>query len=282
MATQDVAIVTDSAAALSVAAQSAYRVTVVPLRITIGGQEFLEGVNISPPRIVAALMSGETVTVREPTAEDMAVAYARLADEGVRGIVSVHLSHRMHDAAGSAREAATSSRVPVRVMDSGTVAMAQGFVALAAAAVALHGRDLHAVETAAAATMVGSRLMFTVATMDYLHKDGRVPRVVKSLSNVTGMRPLLLVVDGKVTMVERVRGTEAARARVHEEMEEYRASLRRPASAVALVGGGSEDGLQIEGPGAVAGATAGASLTAHAGPGTYVVAVAPMPDEYAI
>jgi len=274
-------IVTDSGAAIPTSLQAAYRIVTVPLRITIAGESYIDGVNISPPRIVAALLGGEKVTVHEPSAADFASVYGRLSDAGVGGIVSIHLSHRMHDVVARANEAAAGARVLVRVIDSGTVAMAQGLVALSAAALARDGATLADVERAATRTNGGARLMLTVATMDYLFRDGRVPRVLKSFSNAANMRPLLSVVDGDVKMVARVRGTDAARARVRDEMKEYHASLGRAAVAVSLVGGSAaEAGLAIGAPGSLEECSPGASLTAHAGPGTYAVAVAPMPEEY--
>ena len=107
-----------------------YRIVTVPLRITNAGEHYTEGVNISPPRVVAALLGGEKVVRSEPSAAEFALVYGRLADAGVKNIVSIHLSHRMHDAVANAEEAAVGARALVHVIDSGTVAMAQGFVAL--------------------------------------------------------------------------------------------------------------------------------------------------------
>lgn len=281
MATQDVVIVTDSGAALPVGVLSAYRIAVVPLRVTIGGQPYIEGVNISPPRVVAALVAGETVTVAAPSEDDFAAVYRRLAYEGAGTIVSIHLSARMHDVVPAAEQAAKTASVPVRVIDSGTVAMAEGFVALAAATVARVGGSAARVEEEAARTNAGARLLFTVATMDYLHRDGQVPRVLKALSNATNVRPILSVVDGQVKMVSRIRGTEAARHKVRDDMLAYYGTLTRPAVAVSLVGASAhEEGIDLNVPGTLDDCSAGASLAAHAGPGTYAVAVAPMPEGY--
>ena len=181
-----VAVVTDSAAALSPADIAHFTIAVVPLRLRVDGTLFHEGVNISSPRVVAELTAGKRVEVLEPTAEEIGKAYRQASYTGARGTVSVHLAAAMHDAAAQARAAAASAGVDVRVLDTGTVAMAQGLVALA-----------------------------------------------------------------------------------------------NPGVVVSLIGGSAaEEGLLIDVTGAHAEASPGVSLTAHSGPGTYVVAVADMPACY--
>jgi fatty acid-binding protein DegV len=85
-------VVTDSAAALPSALQSRYEIVVIPLMLEIDGAVFTEGVNISPPRVVAALLGGARVRVLEPPSGEIGRIYRGLAADGADHIVSVHVS----------------------------------------------------------------------------------------------------------------------------------------------------------------------------------------------
>jgi DegV family protein with EDD domain len=281
MAPQEVAIVTDSAAAVPHALQAKYGIRVIPMHISIGQEVFSEGVNISPPRVVGALLAGSKVHTYEPPVAEIARAYQECADAGARYVVSIHVSSKVHKVVQSAEEAAKSSPIPVTVIDSGTIAMAEGWIVLAAAAVAHLGSDADAVAEAARTTAESTRTSFTVDTLEYLHRDGRVPGIIKSLSNTLHMRPILEIQDGDIALVDRIRQTEPARHKVRSTMQDYAKTLTRPAVAVALVGASAlEHDLGVETTGFMIEESPGASLTAHAGPGTYIVAAADMPAEF--
>lgn len=281
MALARVAIVTDSGASLPPALQSRYGITVLPLRLAIGDEQFAEGVNISPPRVVSALLGGDKVRSLAPAPAYFAAAYSSLAEQGATAVLSLHLSGALSDTVEVAREAAAYSPVPVRVIDSRTLAMALGFTTLAAAAIASGGASAEDVEAAALTTLDGARLQLTIETLDYVHRAGSVPRLLKTLSDVTNQRPILTVVDGKVEMVGRARGTQAAREKVRADALGYASTLTRPAVATAIVGGSvADEHLALGVPGELVDGPVGASLAAQTGPGTYLVAVAPMPAAY--
>jgi len=281
MAHQDVAVVTESAAAVPYALQAKYNIRTVPMHIAIGDEIYSEGVNISPPRVVAALLTGSKVRTFEPPTAEFTHAYQECADAGAKHIVSIHVSGKVHKVVESAKAAAKSSPIPVTVIDSGTIAMAEGWVVLAAAAVAHLGGDADAVTEAARVAADSARISFTVDTLEYLHRDGRVPGIIKSLSDTLHMRPILEIKDGDIALVDRVRQTAPAREKVRSTMKEYAESLTRPAVAISLVGASAlEEDLGVDTAGLMIEESPGASLTAHAGPGTYVVAAADMPAEF--
>ena len=272
---------TDSADAFPHSLQAKYGIRIVPLHLAIGDEIYIAGVNISPPRVVAALMAGSKVRAFEPPISEFARVYEECAEAGAEEIVSIHVSSKIHKLYAHALEAAAHSPIPVTVIDSGTLAMAEGFVVLAAAAVAHLGGTAGEAADAARRTAASSRLYFTVETMDYLHRDGQVPALIKNLSNTLHVRPILTLKDGEISLVARQRETGPARAQVRKMIQDYVKTLTRPAVAVALAGGSArEEGLGIDGPGFSIEASPGATLTAHAGPGTYVAAAADMPTEF--
>ena len=273
-------VVTDSAAALPSTLQSKYNIVVIPLMLEIDGAVFTEGVNISPPRVVAALLAGARVRVLEPPAGEIGRIYRQLASEGAAHIVSVHVSSVIHTIVQYAREAAGYSPVPVDIIDTMSVGMGQGFAVVAAGAQVVAGHGAAAAAAAARSTAASSKVLMTVETLEYAHRDGQVPGAVRAVADTLRVRPLLEVKDGAIVRTGGARNTEPARQEVKRRMEAYVATLARPVVSVALVGGSAlEAGLGIKTPGPMIEASPGASLSAHAGPGTYLVAAADMPAD---
>jgi DegV family protein with EDD domain len=273
-------VVTDSAAALPSALQSRYEIVVIPLMLEIDGAVFTEGVNISPPRVVAALLGGARVRVLEPPSGEIGRIYRGLAADGADHIVSVHVSGAIHSIVEYAREAAGHTSIPVDVIDTRTIGMGLGFAVLAAGAQVLAGHGSEAASTAAKATATSSRVLMTVETLEYAHRDGQVPGAIRAISDTLRMRPMLELKDGMIVRTGGTRNTEPARQEVKRRIEEYVATLARPVVCVALVGGSAlEAGLGISTPGPMIEASPGATLSAHAGPGTYIVAAANMPAD---
>ncbi len=276
-----VAVITDSAAAVPSTLQSKYGITVIPLHLTIGDEVYTEGVNISPPKVVAALLNKSTVKILEPPASEFARVYRELAASGAHHIVAVHTSGKMQKIVAHATEAAGMSPIPVTIIDTETVSMATGFAVLAAAARALDDEPADRVAEAARTTAASSRVFMTVETMEYVHRDGQVPNAVRAVADTLRVRPILTIKDGVMARSGGARNTKPAREEVRRHIEDCIANFTRPAVSVALVGGSAmENGLGIATSGIMIEASPGASLSAHTGPGTYVVCAANLPADF--
>lgn len=131
--TGPVAVVTDSTASLPDGLAQRWGVVVVPLDVLVGTQRHVEGVDLDPGDLLAALRRGTRVSTSQPPPAAFAAAYRAAADAGAREIVSVHLSGELSGTVGAARVAAAAAPVPVHVVDSGVSVMALGYAALAAA-----------------------------------------------------------------------------------------------------------------------------------------------------
>lgn len=112
---------------------------VVPLEVVVGGAHHLEGRDLLPAELTAALTRGVRVTTSQPAPAAFAEAYARAAASGAREIVSVHLSGELSGTVRAAQLAALAAPVPVHVVDSRSVVMGLGFAVLSAARLARGG-----------------------------------------------------------------------------------------------------------------------------------------------
>ncbi len=215
-----VAIVTDSTAYLPQEETAHHRITVVPLAVILGDQALEEGTEISARSVAAALQRRRAVTTSRPSPEDFATAYRKAADAGATAIVSLHLSAEISGTYDAACLAAESAPVPVRVVDTGMVAMALGFPVLAAAEAAGAGGTADDAVAAAEKRAAGTSAYFYVDTLDYLRRGGRIGAAQALLGSALAVKPLLQLADGRIQLLEKVRTASRAIARLEEIVAE--------------------------------------------------------------
>jgi DegV family protein with EDD domain len=145
-----------------------------------------------------------------------AETYRRVAESEVTGIVSLHLSAELSGTYDAAVVAAREAPVAVRVVDTGTVAMALGFCALAAAESAEAGGTVDEAVMAAEKRAAGTSAYFYVDTLDYLRRGGRIGAAQALLGSALAVKPLLQLDGGRIELLEKVRTASRAIARLEE------------------------------------------------------------------
>jgi DegV family protein with EDD domain len=281
MTDHHVHVVTDSTASLPPGDDP--RLRVVPLHVIVDDESYLEGVGLTADDVAAHLQAGRRVTTSQPTPRAFVDAYAAAAAGGAREIVSVHLSGELSGTVHAAALSAADSPVPVRVVDSRTVAMGLGFAARAAARAAAEGAPADVVARRAIEVADASRAIFLVDSLDHLRRGGRLSAASAALGTVLGVRPLLAVRDGRIDVVQKVRTRAAAVERMTAVAAESAGRRARPALAVHHVG--ADDAAHrladelAERTGLEAVVTpVSAVLGAHVGPGVLAVVVADLAD----
>lgn len=211
-----VAVVTDSTAALPAAVLDKYDVTVVPLQVVLGSRVGAEGIDVTSTDVAAALTARAAVSTSRPSPQAMLDVYRRLADAGAGCIVSAHISAGLSGTCDAARLAAAEAPVPVHVVDSRSTAMGLGFPVLAAAEAATADAAVEAVVAAAEAAVERTRVLFYVDSLDALRRGGRIGQVAALVGGALLVKPLLQVQGGRIGLLEKVRTTSKALARLED------------------------------------------------------------------
>ncbi|MFE4409466.1 DegV family protein [Streptomyces sp. NPDC056821] len=276
-----VAIVTDSTAYLPPRTMERHGITSVPLTVVLGDQALEEGTEISTRSLAQALQKRRPVTTSRPSPELFAETYRRVAASGASGIVSLHLSAELSGTYDAAVLAAREAPVPVRVVDTGMVAMALGFCALAAAETTEAGGTVDEAVAAAEKRAGGTSAFFYVDTLDYLRRGGRIGAAQALLGSALAVKPLLQLQDGRIELLEKVRTASKAIARLEEIVAERAGGadvdvavhhLAAPERASAIA-----DRLRtrVSGLADMHVSEVGAVIGAHTGPGLLGVVVSP-------
>lgn len=231
-----VAVVTDSAAALPeelLASFGGGALTVVPMPVMVDGEIFSEGDAELGKRLSLALAAGKPVKTSRPSPGQFERVYQSLADQGFESIVSIHISAELSGTSEAAGLASKRVAVPVEVLDSRTVAMAQGFGVRAALLVAAAGGSAAEVADAARQILSSTKIFFYVPSLEQLRRGGRIGNAASWLGTVLAIKPLLSVADGRVVPLERVRSAHKAIARM-EELAGRELLLRAVPNGVAV------------------------------------------------
>jgi DegV family protein with EDD domain len=210
-----VAVVTDSTAALPPQLAAGLGVRVVPLRVSLGARTAVDGVDVTPADVAAALREKVVVRTSRPTPAEFAVAFQACLDGGASQIVSVHLAAALSGTWESATLAAQDfPHGTVRIVDSRSTAMALGFAVLAAAQRARRGGTAAQVQGAATDTVDRTRTLFYVDSLEYLRRGGRVGSATALLATSLSVKPLLQMVEGQIVALEKVRTASKAISRL--------------------------------------------------------------------
>src|SRR5579864_7199473 len=177
MTDRRVAIVTDSTADLPPQLAKSRGISVVPLTLHFDGRSLLDGVDITPTEFYRRLPAATIhPTTSQPSPGRFAEMYsALLADH--TDVVSIHISEKLSGTYESARQgAAMTDPGRVRVIDSQVVSMSLGLVALAASTLAAQDNDGAEIEKRVLAMRDKVQTYFSVATLEFLRRDGRIGR----------------------------------------------------------------------------------------------------------
>ena len=206
-----VAIVADSTSSLTQAMGQAYGIHVVPIYVTFGTQTYRDGIDLDADLFYRLLRDSKSLpTTAQPTATDFVRTYSALSEQA-EAIVSIHISHEMSATLDSALSARRElPHVPISVIDSRSVSMGLGLMAIAAARAAVAGQDAAAVVRLVEELIPKMNIIFTVETLEYLHKGGRIGGAAALAGSVLSIKPVLCVRDGRIEPLEKPRTRKRA------------------------------------------------------------------------
>ena len=210
-------VVTDSTADLPPEWAGRYAIEVVPLKVLFGNETYRDRVDLTDEQFFAKL--GESTrlpTTSAPSPGEFAEVYERLAKD-CEGVISIHIGSNLSGTAEAARVGAQSVEgFPVHVVDSRSTTMTIAFLCRIAAEAASLEDAVREVE----ARVPKLRIIALLDTLRYVEMGGRVSRAQAMIGGILDMKPILLVKDGQITSLDRVRTRSRAIPRMIELLRE--------------------------------------------------------------
>ena len=224
-----VRIVTDSSCDLPEAAVTAHGIRVVPLSIRFGDEEFIDREQLSTAEFWRRCAAQDTLPeTAAPAPGQFETVYRELAAEGADGIVVVSLSGKWSATMQSAELAARSVRdtIDVRVIDSRSVTLGVGTIALAAARAAADGASLDEVEALARDRADRTHVFGTLDTLENLKKGGRIGNAKALLATALAIKPIVEVDDGEVAQAGKQRTRSKALKFLVDKVRSFEGDIR--------------------------------------------------------
>lgn len=203
----NIRIVSDSTCDLPVSLVHQHKLTIVPCYINFGEKSFLDTIDITRADFYhRAAETKEIPKTSAPSVGRFAEIYDRLADEGAQAIISIHIRKGLSNLANAAHLAArTFKRARVHVVEVGQVAISLGYMVVQAAQGVGEGKSINDIIAHLAEINQRSYLFAALDSLAFLKHSGRVPSLLVGLADLFHVKPVLLLRQGTVSIVDRVR-----------------------------------------------------------------------------
>jgi DegV family protein with EDD domain len=234
-----VRVITDSACDLTDELALAGGITVVPLTIRFGTEEFADRRDLSPEEFWRRCRTSPALPeTAAPSPGAFRAAFEAAADSGADGVVCITISSGVSATYQSALAGAEAlgGRLPVRVVDSRSLTMGQGLLCMAAADLAAGGAGLDEIVRNVEELVGRTRVLGVVGTLDHLQRGGRIGGAAALVGSLLSIKPVIEVRGGVVEQESRQR----TRARALDYLvEKCRADA--PLERVAVCDGAADD-----------------------------------------
>ena len=194
MIPQKIALLTDSCADLSPELLKENSIYVVPLRILCEDGEYLDGVDIYNTDIYARLRAGESPKTSLPSMEELAKVIREISEAGYDGVIAVMLSGGLSGTHNLARIIAEEcgEQLEMRTYDSRSASLGQGLTLLQLAEDIRQGMSWEELTERRVPQLIdASHAFFSVDTLEYLLKGGRIGRVTATAGTLLQIKPIL-------------------------------------------------------------------------------------------
>ena len=245
MKSRKVAIVTDGTCSLTTAQGEQLGIHVAPIYVTLGEKTYRAGIDLDSEEFYRFLSASKKLpTTAQPTVTDFVNIYNKLAEEAEE-IVTIVISHHMSATIQSAEMAREQfDKVPVHIIDSESVSLGLGMMAIAAARAAEQGQNAQAVLKLVENLKQKINVIFTVNTLEYLHKGGRIGGATAFLGTALDIKPILYIKNGRIEPLEKQRTRKRSISRLVELMEKNVGE--KPVHVAILHGNVPEESRKLE------------------------------------
>lgn len=209
-------IIVDSTADLT--PQVRERVTVVPLTVHFGEQEFIDGVDITGQQFYEMLETSSVLpTTSQATPYAFSAAFGQAVADGEE-VIAIVVSSKLSGTYQSAIIAAEDYPGRVHVVDSRSIAI--GMAILTEYAVRLVDEGLSAAQIVTLLNQQRERvrLMAVVDTLEYLQRGGRLSKTAAIAGGILSIKPIIALVDGEIKVLAKGRGSKQATALMNQEI----------------------------------------------------------------
>lgn len=217
-----IALVLDSTSDIPESIAKERHISIAPLHIIWGKDTLRDGIDITPVEFYDRLASDPVLpTTSQPTPAEFTSLYNRVIEEtGADSILTLTISADLSGTNASAQQARNMVDFPVEVVDMRSASMGTTVPALQVLDAIEDGASLKDAAALAQDLSKRTELIFTLNTLEYLHKGGRIGGAKRLIGTAFSIKPVLNIVDGKIEAKESIRTRKRALNRLIDLLAE--------------------------------------------------------------
>lgn len=206
-----VAVVTDSVASIPKELMEELKIHYVPYYIHCGAETLKDRVTATGETFYEWMKTAtEIPKTANPSPGEYLNKYKQLAEQGVREIVSIHITSKGSGAVAAATAATRMlaekmPNVKVELIDTLNVQMCQGWMAIEAARAALKGYSLKEITEKVKRMIPVSRMLQTADTLKYLYMGGRIGHAKHLVASLLDIKPIISMENGEIVALGQAR-----------------------------------------------------------------------------
>lgn len=214
---EKIRIITDSAS--DIPAQCREEITVLPMRVSFGKEEYLDGVTLSHCEFYERLIECDILPVTSLISPaSFEEEYKKAADAGETVIV-ITISSKLSGTYQSAVLAAEEYKDQVFVVDSLNATIGEQILVNYAFSMIGSGMPAGEIVRTLEAAKKKIHVLGLLDTLEYLKKGGRISRTTAFLGEALSIKPVVTVSDGEVVMLGKARGSRNGSSFLIREIE---------------------------------------------------------------
>jgi len=207
---EKIALITDSTCGVPQEYVDKYNVHVLRLKIIYKDREYIDGLDISPEEVYDRLEE-ELPTTSMPSVQDAEDLFERLIKKGYTHAVILTISSGLSGTVNSFRIAADHFQTQIKafIFDSKIISIGVGLSVIETAKAIEAGKSFEEICKQVPVWREKTMLYFTVDTLEYLIKGGRIGKVSGSIGEFLNLKPIIIMdEEGRYKTLTKVRGSK--------------------------------------------------------------------------
>lgn len=210
-------IITDSAA--DILQPHRPEITVLPMSITFGETQYLDGTELTHQKFYELLVEGEQLpSTSQINPAQFMEAFQKQIDAG-NSVLAIVISGKLSGTLQSASIAASEFPGKVFVIDSENAAMGQRILVERAIQLIDEGLDIESIAARLETEKKEICLVALLDTLEYLKRGGRISKSAAAIGSFLSIKPVISVQNGEVCMLGKARGSKNGRNLLVQEIE---------------------------------------------------------------
>jgi len=219
---EKIALITDSASDISLELLDENNIKLLPFKIIYSDREYEDRIDITP-QIMYERLKTEIPKTSLPSIEKMTNIFKEAVDEGCTHAIIITISAAFSGTYNAVRLVCEElSELETFVFDSKTLTMAEGAMVLETAKLIKDGKSFKEITEILPKYREKIDLFFTIETLEYLQKGGRIGRVAGTIGELLNLKPIITVADdGTYRTAAKVRGSKQSVSKLADIFKTY-------------------------------------------------------------